>query len=344
MRSRADRAGLAPTRVYLVRHGQSTFNREQRFQGCSDEPVLTEAGVAATVLLGRHLARQRFDVILTSPLRRARQTAGILCSALDGASPFVVIEDLEEMRLGVWQGLSMETVRHRFPEDWHVWQHCPHQLEIPASDGTVFSPIRNLFEQARRFWREFLHRHGGETALLVTHGGTARALLATATGIGMEQFPSLQHSNCGISILEFPAGGGNARWEVLNLTAHLGERTPKLKQGKRGVRVLLSAGGRPGHAFSADFASCAADSASAACWEETVETCLRHGSEAGVVSTGIFTAPHGVLSDWLSNALRIPRDHCPWKPFGSAVVHYPAPGRRPIVQTLLPAAWEGAQL
>jgi broad specificity phosphatase PhoE len=327
-----------------VRHGQSTFNREQRFQGCSDEPVLTEAGVAATVLVGRHLAGQRFDTILTSPLRRALQTAWILWAALDRPSPFVVIEDLEEMRLGVWQGLSLETVRHRFPQDWHVWQHCPHQLEIPASDGTVFFPLRNLFEQAHRFWREFLHRHAGETALLVTHGGTARALLATATGIGMEQFASLQLSNCGISILEFPAGGGNARLELLNLTAHLGERTPKLKEGKRGVRVLLSAGGQPAHAFSADFACSAADAVSAACWEETVQTRLRNGIEAGTASTGIFTAPHGVLSDWLSNALGIPGDHCPWKPFSSAVVHYPAPGRRPIVQTLLPADWERAQL
>jgi broad specificity phosphatase PhoE len=342
--SRADVAGLGPTRVYLVRHGQSTFNRERRFQGCSDEPVLTEAGVAATVLVGRHLAGQGFDIILTSPLRRARQTAWILASALDGGSPVAVIEDLEEMRLGVWQGLSMETVRHRFPRDWHVWQHCPHQLEIPASDGTVFFPVRNLFEQARRFWREFLRHHAGQTALLVTHGGTARALLATATGIGMEQFPSLQHSNCGISILEFPAGGGDARVEVLNLTAHLGEPTPKLKEGKRGVRVLLSAGGQPAHAFSADFACSAADAVGAACWQKTVQTRLRNGIEAGTVSTGIFSAPHAVLSEWLSNALGISGDHCPWKPFGSAVVHYPAPGRRPIVQTLLPAAWERAQL
>jgi probable phosphoglycerate mutase len=337
-------AGLGPTRVYLVRHGQSTFNREQRFQGRSDEPVLTEAGVAAAVLVGRHLAGKRFDSILTSPLRRARQTASILGAALDGRPPFVVAEDLAEMHLGVWQGLSIETIRHGFPEEWRVWQNSPHELKIPAGDGTFFFPVRNLFEQARGFWQEFLNRHAGETALLITHGGTARALIATATGIGIQQFPSLQHSNCGISILEFPAGGGIGCLEVLNLTAHLGEQTPKLKEGRRGVRLLLSAGGQPAHEFSADFACTAADRETAACWEETVQIRLRNGIERGTVSTGIFSAPRGVLSDWLSGALRIPGDHRPWKPFGSAVVHYPAPGRCPIVQTLLPAAWERAQL
>jgi hypothetical protein len=169
-------------------------------------------------------------------------------------------------------------------------------------------------------------------------------MIVTATGIGIELFSSLQHSNCGISILEFPARAENARLEALNLTAHVGERTPKLKEGKRGVRVLLSAEGQPAHVFGADFTCKAADVASAACWEETVQTRLRDGIEVGTVSTGLFSAPSGVLSDWLSDALRIPGDHCPWKPFGSAVVHYPAPGRTPIVQTLRPATWEEGPL
>jgi broad specificity phosphatase PhoE len=344
MLSRPDPAGLGPTRVYLVRHGQSTFNREQRLQGCSDEPVLTEAGAAGSALAGRHLAGQRFDVLLTSPLRRARQTACILWSALDCASPFGVTKDLREIDLGVWQGMPIETVRQRFPEDWRVWQDRPHELEIAAGDGTVFFPLRNLFEQARRFWRQFLNLHAGETALLVTHGGTARALIVTATGIGIELFSSLQQSNCGISILEFPAGGETACLEALNLTAHMGERTPKLKEGKRGVRVLLSAEEQPAHVFSADFTCKAADAASAACWDETVKTRLNNAVETATVSTDLFIAPRAVLSDWLCGALRIPRDHCPWKPFGSAVVHYPAPGRTPIVQTLLSATWERAQL
>jgi hypothetical protein len=169
-------------------------------------------------------------------------------------------------------------------------------------------------------------------------------LIVTATGIGIELFSSLQHSNCGISILEFPADSEKARLEALNLTAHLGERTPKLKEGKQGVRVLLSAEGQSAHALSADFTCRAADLASAACWEESVETRLRNGIEAGTVSSGLLSAPPSVLSEWLSGALRIPGDRCPWKPFGSAVVHYPAPSRPPIIQTLLPAAWEKAQL
>jgi probable phosphoglycerate mutase len=365
---RPDDSGRGATRVFLVRHGQSTFNAQRRYQGRSDEPVLTELGAAASALTGRHLARHRFDTVISSPLRRAHQTAGIIRGALRDAPPIETSGDLRELDLGIWEGKSIEDVQQRLPEAYRAWQDRPHELRMTAGDGMVFFPVRDLFEQALRFWGQILPRHAGQTVLLVTHGGTARALIGAATGIGVEKFQTLQHSNCGIGILEFPAGSATAEIEALNLTAHLGEGAPKLKQGKRGLRALLFAGEQPAEAvrwrlrsLRAKFACSAADAQSKhvaaalleqsgqiipaegpASWERAVQMRLRD-TVPGTVTSGVFIAPGDVLSGWLANVLRMEDGRRPWKAFGTAVLHYPGPDHPPVIQTFHPAVCEEAQ-
>jgi probable phosphoglycerate mutase len=369
MPPRPDDYRRGPTRVFLVRHGQSTFNAQQRYQGRSDEPVLTERGAAAAALTGRHLARRRFDAVISSPLRRAHQTAGIILGELGGAPPIETSDDLRELDLGAWQGKPIEDVKQRLPESYRAWRDRPHELRMTAADGSVFFPVRDLFEQAFRFWGQFLPRHAGQTVLVVTHGGTARALIGTAIGIGVERFQALQHSNCGISILEFPAGSATAEIAALNLTAHLGEVAPKLKQGKRGLRVLLLAGEQPAEAvqwrlrgWHAEFACSAGDAQSknvaaalversgeivpgeaTASFEQTVQMRLRDTVQAGTVATGVFVGPGDVLSGWLANVLQIEGGRRPWKPFGTAVLHYPGLDQPPVIQTFHPTVCEEAQ-
>jgi len=365
---RYDASDRGPTRVFLVRHGWSTFNVQHRYQGRSDEPELTESGASAAALTGCHLATYRFDKLISSPLRRAHQTARIIQEALPDLPTLETSDDLRELNLGVWQGMSMETVEQTYPDTYRDWKHRPEQLWMTGADGNVFSPVRDLFEQARRFWRQLLSRHAGETILLVTHGGTARALISTVAGISIERFHSLQHSNLGISILEFPAGSSTARIEALNLTGHLGEPAPKLKQGKRGLRAVLFAGDQPLHAvrpalagLCADF-SCSAPDEKSKCiagllrqpaeiiatdqpawWEHTVQMRLRDATNRSNLTTGVFIAPESVLSSWLADVLLITGGR-PWKPFGAAVLHYPGLIHAPVIQTIQPSACEEARV
>ena len=366
--SRPD-AECAPTRVLLVRHGQSTFNVNKRYQGRSDEPVLTESGAEAAALTGRYLARARFDFVASSPLRRACQTAAIIRGELQGAPPLETCLDLRELDLVGWQGMSMEAVENQYPEAYRTWLDLPHDFRMRTADGGEFFPVRDLFEQAHRFWRQFLPRHAGQTIVVVTHGGTARALISTAAGIGIECFQSLQQSNLGISILEFAPGSASARIEALNLTAHLGERAPKLKQGKRGLRALLVAGEQRADSVQSklstwrtDFWCSAADAQSKqaaaalpqfgriitgdalAFWESTVQKRLRDRLQADKLANGVFIAPGEVLSGWLARVFRMEGDGQPWRPFGSAVVHYPEPDRPPVLQSYHPMTCEEAQL
>src|SRR5258708_37539085 len=209
------------TRALIVRHAQSTFNVQQRCQGRSDEPILTDRGAAAAVRAGHHLVTERVDALISSPLRRALQTAEIIAAILrEGGQDQLSLntnDDLMEIHLPEWEGLALEAVCQQFPESHRIWSDQPHEFRMLAKSRSTFFPVRELFDQANRFWRDFVRHHAGQTVVLVTHGGTARALISTAVGLKPERFHSLQKSNCGISILEFPASSSTAQIEALNL-------------------------------------------------------------------------------------------------------------------------------
>ena len=98
-----------------------------------------------------------------------------------------------------------------------------------------------LYEIARLFWQQVLPRHQGKTILVVSHGGTIRALISTAAEIQAEHYHRIQQSNNGITILNFEHHSSSISGKIaaVNLTQHLGEVLPKLKNGKHGLRLLL---------------------------------------------------------------------------------------------------------
>ena len=228
------------TVVWLVRHGASTFNLEGRCQGASDKPELTEAGCATSRQSGERLRFAGVDVVISSPLRRARETALEIRSVLGWQEiPDETDRRLCEIDLPEWQGLPFAEIRRRFPEQFLNWKIRPGDLKMLSPDGAAEFPVRKLYERARSFWKDTLGRHAGRTILLVTHGGTGRALITTALGLGPEYFHRLQQSNCGISRLRFSPGQPYAKLDLLNDTTHFDLRLPKLKEGKTGVCLLL---------------------------------------------------------------------------------------------------------
>lgn len=223
-----------PTRVILVRHGRSTFNEQGRYQGASDEAVLTAQGLKDSFQTGLALRHLSFSALYTSPLQRTHQTAEQILTALNSDRPIPVTThpDLKEIDLPQWAGRPYTEVRQTLAEDYRCWIEQPEAFVMGES-----RPVQDLYDQARRFWQQILPRHQGQTILVVSHGGTIRALLNTAQGIDCRYFHSLQQSNCGISQLSFQAG--QVELETMNDTRHLGETLPKLKAGKQGVRLLL---------------------------------------------------------------------------------------------------------
>lgn len=230
-------SSTSSTKVILVRHARTTYNEQGRYQGNSDESILTPKGHQDAYATGLALQQYNFDAIYTSPLKRVRQTTQEIFTALkdrDNVPPVYSDRLLTEICMFHWQGLSYQEVKEKFAEDYNCWQNTPHLFSL-----SNVSPVLELFEKAKLFWQKIFNQHHGQTILIVAHGGTNRALIGTAVGLKPENYHSLQQSNCGISCLEFNSDNNFGELQYLNDTYHLGETLPKLKAGKTGWRWLL---------------------------------------------------------------------------------------------------------
>ena len=230
------------TCVWFLRHGASTFNFQHRCQGCSDESELTPQGREEARLSGERLASEGIRALLTSPLRRCAETAEELLKKVRAQNCDVISETdsrLREIELYCWEGLPLKEIRSRFREQYDEWRLRPESFRLQLTDTEEQYPVRNLYERVLSLWDHLLWHHAGRTIVLVTHGGTIRALISTALGLGAEHFHDFQQSNCGISRIRFMNASVPARLELLNDTAHLGQRLPKLKEGHQGIRLLL---------------------------------------------------------------------------------------------------------
>lgn len=232
------------TRVIILRHGQSTYNSQGRIQGRCDLSVLTDRGRADAELTGRAFQGLTFGAVYSSPLQRAQQTA-VTVFDRSPERPTIQTDDLLlEIDLPLWETMLNTEVREKYAAEYQTWQERPHELKMLRSqaDGTQadFFPVLSLYDQARRFWRNILPKHQGQTIAIVAHNGINRALIGTALGIPPQMYHSIQQSNCGVTVLNFSGDWDeNVQIESLNQTSHLGQNLPTLRPQHQGPRLLL---------------------------------------------------------------------------------------------------------
>ena len=225
-------------RLVLVRHGLSSFNRDQRIQGRDDWSSLTDEGQGQARRTGEALRDIPMDAAYCSPLSRARDTALALIAA-HGHSP-APLEDplLLEIDLGPWSGLLRDEVKQRFPSEDKLWRTAPQQLELNRADGGRYNPLLELMQQAGRFVQLLRERHQPaiagdqqQTVLVVAHNAILRALILQLLELPADQFRRLRVDNASVSVLNLAAGG--VQIESLNSTAHLGTPLPERSAGPR---------------------------------------------------------------------------------------------------------------
>jgi broad specificity phosphatase PhoE len=180
------------TVVYLARHGESDWNAANRFQGHSDRP-LTELGRRQAELLAEDLAEAAsLSAIYSSPLRRALETAAIVGARL-GLVP-VELDELREVDVGSWAGLSRTEVEQRYPEAFRRWLDGGEGWE----DGESYTAMAaRVLETVRAIARA----HPDDELLVVSHGGPIRAVQAAADGMDVHDYRRLSRvaPNAGLS-------------------------------------------------------------------------------------------------------------------------------------------------
>jgi alpha-ribazole phosphatase len=201
--------------LVLVRHAQTDWNREGRYQGWRDTP-LSEAGRVQAEAAGRLLASQPLAAVWSSPLQRARETA----AAIAAPQRLEVKEDeaFKEMRFGDWEGLTRDEVNARFPAEYRAWGETPHLATPPGAET-----LTEVRQRVLHGLEDLRAAHDGQTVCLVAHGISIRMLILEALGLGTDRLWSLQVSSTGISELEFRDDWAAVR--RMNSLIHL-ERLP----------------------------------------------------------------------------------------------------------------------
>jgi probable phosphoglycerate mutase len=185
------------TELYVMRHGETDWNRQHRFQGQIDVP-LNAAGRAQAQRLARRLVDESFDVVVASDLLRARTTA-----ELAAAGHTVVCEPLwREQSFGVLEGLNAATIIDRHPDLWTQWLLHDADYALPGGGESV----RMFHARVLDALQCLVHRHGGARIAVFTHGGVLDMLWRAAREEPLHGPRRCEIPNTGINRLRWRDG------------------------------------------------------------------------------------------------------------------------------------------
>jgi probable phosphoglycerate mutase len=181
----------ADTHLIAIRHGETEWNSEGRFQGHLNS-VLNRAGLAQAEALGEYLARERFDLLLSSDLGRALQTASAI--ALRTGHEIVVEPRLRERCMGIFQGLTPAEVQARYPDEYARFATRDPDYVIPEGES-----MRQLQERSVACFTGLATRHAGLTLAAVTHGGVLAMLYRHARAMPLDAPRDFSLHNTGVN-------------------------------------------------------------------------------------------------------------------------------------------------
>jgi probable phosphoglycerate mutase len=208
-----------PTRIYLIRHGQSAGNAEGRFGGHGSTP-LSDLGLAQAEATAAVLAKEKIDAIYSSDLLRAVQTAEPLARAT--GLEIVTSPALRERHVGVLEGLTFDESRERYPKDYYALVNRNVHHIITGGES-----YRQLLHRITDHLDKVTSEHRGQRIAIFSHTGAICFLTLHLMGAihrGTRYTPWLITSNCGINRFEL-RGRKNVRVLALNDTRHLSSIT-----------------------------------------------------------------------------------------------------------------------
>lgn len=200
------------TTIILVRHGQTEWNRVERFRGRFDVP-LNATGLEQAEQTARRIASQwQPTTIYSSPLSRAVDTAQAIAKEFHLA--VIPTDGLVDIEYGQWQGLSPEDASKQWPELIENWYHHPEMAQIPG--GETLAQVRT---RALIFLNSLCQRHPDQEIVLVSHTVVNRLILLGILGLPNQRFWRLRQEPCAINVIE--AKEGDFTLVKMNDTCHL---------------------------------------------------------------------------------------------------------------------------
>ncbi len=182
------------TSFILIRHGQTEWNKQERFRGHADIP-LNDTGKTQAQKVAARLAHDKIDAIYASPLQRTLQTAQPLAEehGLEAQKEDALID----LDVGALEGLTVDEARQAFPEVVDKWLNAPGKVKFPKGDS-----IKSVRTRVGKLLEELGTRHAGQTVVLVTHRVPCHVILCTVLGMDLDALWSIKQDNACIDRFE----------------------------------------------------------------------------------------------------------------------------------------------
>lgn len=206
-------------RLLLVRHGETQWNREGRFQGQIDIP-LNENGKAQGKRAAEFLKDVQIDFAVSSDMSRPKETAELILEA----HPTVKLDlnpEFREISHGQWEGCLESEIEAGYPGELDRWRLTPTEVQMPEGEN-----LQQVWDRAVAAWDAMVANYLAQPSaqqrvgLVVAHDAINKALLCYLSGVGPDKFWCFKQGNGAVSVIDYNADG-NAIVQAMNITTHL---------------------------------------------------------------------------------------------------------------------------
>ncbi|HOL17667.1 MAG TPA: histidine phosphatase family protein [Bacillota bacterium] len=201
------------SRIYLIRHGQTAWNKEEIFRGTIDVP-LDDYGKKQAAALGKALQIRNLKdpLFFSSPLKRAAETAQIAASFLDCG--FVTEQAFTDLNFGRWQGQAKTEIARLYPDLFRQWLTEPQEIVFPGGGS-----LAEVTERAEAALYRLAQKNQNRDLVIVTHRVVTKVLLCRLLGAGLSAFWKIKQDTTCLNVLEY--SGSAFVVESMNDTCHL---------------------------------------------------------------------------------------------------------------------------
>jgi len=213
---RPDHQGV---RLLLVRHGETDWNRQTRFQGQIDIP-LNDNGRLQSQKAAAFLKDVPLDFAVSSPMLRPKETAEIILQN-HSALKLELQDGLREIGHGLWEGKLESEIEQEYPGELQRWRTIPEKVQMPEGEN-----LQQVWLRSTATWQAIVASAGEKQlkmGLVVAHDATNKTLLCHILGLELDNFWNFRQGNGAVSVIDYPAGlDGLPVLQAMNLTSHLG--------------------------------------------------------------------------------------------------------------------------
>lgn len=206
-------------RLLLVRHGETNWNKESRFQGIKDIP-LNDNGRSQGEKAGIFLQNVTIDFAVSSSMSRPKETAEIILEK----HPHVPLEttpELIEICHGLWEGMLEAEIKEEYSELLQQWKDRPETVQMPEGEN-----LQQVWDRGVAAWNKIAADHSNtetpETGLVVAHDAINKVILCYLLGLQPDNFWNIKQGNGAVSVIDYPNGvAGKPVLQAINITTHL---------------------------------------------------------------------------------------------------------------------------